>query len=246
MTRPDGSRMERRVTNHRPHGTELPEALSVASHDVAEAVRVVSGYLELLDGHAAGALDETARRYVAGVRDGIEHLDGLLTGLLVYVRASVEPLALERVELGECLEEALRALRERLERQDARVQFGDLPAVLADGGRTRDLLCALVDNALTFASDAPPVIAVDAERDGEAWSVTVTDNGIGLPDDARERVVQPFERAHSRSLATGPGLGLAIARTIVERRGGRLTIEAAGGGGTVVRFTIPDDEPRAT
>jgi signal transduction histidine kinase len=243
LNQPDGSRTERRVGGQPFAATELSEALSVAAHDVAEAIRVVSGYLELLGGHAPGTLDETAQRYVGGVRDGVDHLDALLTGLLAYVRVNVEPVELERTDLGETLEEALRALRPRLEERAARVEFDHLPEVLADAGRTRDALRELIDNALTFASEEPPVITVGAERDGDAWRIDVRDNGIGLPSDARERVLEPFERAHPRSVATGPGLGLAIARTVIQRRGGRLWLEVADGGGTIARLTIPDEPP---
>jgi signal transduction histidine kinase len=221
-------------------GPELSGALSVAAHDVAEAVRVVTGYSELLAGHLEASLDDTARRYLDGVRDGVEHLDGLLTGLLAYVRVNVEPAEVEDVALADALEGALRPLRTVLERRGARVETGELPTVRADPGRLRDALRALVDNALAFASDAPLVITVTAHRDAGAWRVDVRDNGIGLPADARERVLEPFERAHPRSVATGPGLGLAIARRIAERGGGRLWLDAADGGGTVARFTIPD------
>jgi len=245
VTRPEGSRIEHPPTNNRPQTVaELPAALSVAAHDVAEAIRVVSGYLELLDGHAAGTLDETAQRYVAGVRDGIEHLDGLVTGLLVYLRVNVEAPAFERVDLAEVLEEALRSLHGELDRRGARVEFGELPAVVADPSRMREALRGLVDNALTFTADEPPVIAVSAERRDDAWCIEVRDNGTGVPADARERVLEPFERAHPRAVATGPGLGLAIARCVIARRGGQLWVgEVEDGAGTSVQFTIPDEVP---
>ena len=243
VTGQEASTKPRRATNHRPETADLPAALSVASHDVAEALRVVSGYLELLESHVEGGLDETAGRYVTGVRNGIDHLDALLTGVLAYVRVNVETPSLERVDLADCLEDALRPLRTALEDRQARVEFGDLPELVADPGRTRDLLRALITNALAFASDEPLVVAVTAEREPDGWRIEVRDNGIGMPEDARERVLEPFERAHPRSQATGPGLGLAIARCTVQRRGGRLWLEGAERGGTVVRFTIPDEVP---
>ena len=260
VTRPEGSRTERRGVDRSsrsagsgedhprrpaapPVAPELPGALSVAAHDVAEAVRVVSGYAELLAGHLEPSLDETAQRYLDGVRDGVEHLDGLLRGLLAYVRVNVEPADVEEVALADVLDDALRPLRATLERRRARIEAGELPTVCADPGRLRDALRALVDNALAFASDEPPVIAVSAHPDPAGWRVDVRDNGIGLPADARERVLQPFERAHPRSVATGPGLGLAIARRGIEGGGGRLWLDAADGGGTVARFTIPDRPP---
>ncbi len=221
---------------------ELPDALSVAAHDVTEAVRVVTGYLELLDAQAGDALDETAQRYLGGVRDGLDHLERVTSGVLAYVRVNVEPPDIGDVEVDVAFEEALRPLVRSLDQHHARVIAEDLPVVRADAGRTRDLLRALVANAVAFAGDEPLVIELTAERDDDGWRFALRDNGIGLPEDARERVLQPFERAHSRTVATGPGLGLAIARCIVERRGGRIQVDS-GPAGTTVTFTVPDELP---
>jgi signal transduction histidine kinase len=224
----------------------LSAALSVAAHDVTEAVRVVTGYLELFDAEAGDSLSAGAQRYLGGVREGLDHVDRLMSGVLAYVRVCVEPPDLEEVELDYTLEEAVRPLRGGLDARQARMVTGDLPTLRADAGRTRDLLRALVANAVTFASDEPLVVEVAAEREDDGWLISVADNGIGLPEDARERVFQPFERAHSRSIATGPGLGLAIARCIVQSHGGRIWIDgAANGGGTSVSFTVPDPPPGA-
>ena len=222
--------------------TELPAALSVAAHDVTDAVRVVTGSLELGDAATAGGLSDGAQRYLGGVRDGLGHIDRLMTGVLAYVRACVEPPELEEVELDLALEEAARPLRDQLTARDARIAAGELPTLRADAGRTRDLLRVLLANAVAFASDDPLRIEVGAERVEDAWLITVADNGIGLSEDACERVFTPFERAHSRSIATGPGLGLAMARCVVERRGGRIWLES-GDDGTTASFTVPDREP---
>jgi signal transduction histidine kinase len=242
VTRPEGSRTEIEPTGAAPGANELPDALSVAAHDVTEALRVVSGYLELLDAQAAAALDETARRYMDGVRDGLSHLERVTSGVLAYVRVNVEPLDIEDVEVDLALEEAVRPLVRSLDERRARIDADDLPTIRADAGRTRDLLRNLVANAIAFAGDEPLVVELSAEREGDGWRFALRDNGIGLPADACERVLEPFERAHSRSVATGPGLGLAIARRIVERRGGSIRVDS-GAGGTTVTFTIPDDVP---
>ena len=222
---------------------ELPSALSVAAHDVAEALRVVTGYVELLEGERGAGLSEGAERYLTGVRDGVAHLDSVLTGLLAYVRVNVDPLELDDVDLNGSLEEALRPLRGELDRRGGRIDAGELPTVRADADQIRALLRALAQNAVAFAGDEPPAIELSAERDGDGWRVSMHDAGIGLPDDAYESVLQPFERAHSRSVSRGAGLGLAIARRIAERRGGRLWLEPAPERGTIVHFTVPDRVP---
>jgi signal transduction histidine kinase len=241
VNRPEGSRTEHRATDR---SGELPAALGVAAHDVTEALRVVTGYLELFDSEVGAGLSAGAERYLGGVREGLDHLDRLMTGVLAYVRVCVEAPDIEDIELDFSLEEAVRPLRAGLENRRARLIAENLPSLRADAGRTRDLLRALVSNALTFASDEPLAIEVAARRQDDGWLITVADNGIGMPEDARERVFKPFERAHSRSIATGPGLGLSMARCAVEGRGGRIWIESRPNG-TSVRFTVPDREPGA-
>jgi two-component system, chemotaxis family, sensor kinase Cph1 len=243
LTTPQGPRTEPRSTDRAAE--ELPEALSVAAHDVAEALRVAEGYLELLTGHAAERLDDAGRRYLAGIGDGLGHVDRVMQGVLAYVRAAVDPLEIEAVDVNAALEDALAGRRAVLEQRAASVDIGDLPDVQADGRALRTVLGNLLDNALTFAGDAPPRVEVTAARDGAGWRVTVADRGIGLPAEERERVLAPFTRGHPRSLATGPGLGLAVARLHAERRGGRLWLEAADGGGTAACLTIPDQAPAA-
>jgi light-regulated signal transduction histidine kinase (bacteriophytochrome) len=225
-----------------PDADAMSGALSVAAHDVTEALRVVTGYLELLDAQAGDALDETAQRYLGGVRDGLGHLERVTSGVLTYVSVNTEPPDIEDVEVDIAFEEALRPLHRDLDERGARIQADELPTIRADAGRTRDLLRALAANAVTFASDEPLRLDLTAERDDDGWRFALRDNGIGLPADARERVLQPFERGHSRSVATGPGLGLAIARCIVERRGGRIAIDSSPEG-TTVTFTVPDEVP---
>jgi light-regulated signal transduction histidine kinase (bacteriophytochrome) len=261
VNRPEGARTERRGIDRLariPGGPdeharrspaiapELPAALSVAAHDVAEALRVVSGYAELLEGDAAG-LDDSARRFLAGITDGVVHLDSVLTGFLSYVRVNVEPLEITDVDFNDSLDEARRPLHREIKSRGARIEAGELPTLPADAAHTRELLRALVHNGLCFGGDEPPVITVSAERNGDrdAWRFSVRDAGIGVPADAYERVLQPFERAHSRSVSRGAGLGLAVARRIAERRGGRLWLEAAPERGTVVHFTVPDRVPSA-
>jgi signal transduction histidine kinase len=95
----------------------------------------------------------------------------------------------------------------------------------------------LVGNALKFRGEAPPRVELSALRERNEWIVTVSDNGVGVDPDHATRFFEMFSRASSE--VAGVGIGLAVCRRIVEAHGGRIWVEAADGGGSAFRFTMP-------
>ena len=120
------------------------------------------------------------------------------------------------------------------------VQVGALPTVLGDPGLLQLLMANLIGNGLKFHREGvPPVVRVDARRDGDVWEVSVTDNGIGIEPEYGDKVFVIFQRLHTREEYPGTGIGLAACRKIVERHGGRIWVESEAGEGTTMRFTLP-------
>jgi signal transduction histidine kinase len=120
------------------------------------------------------------------------------------------------------------------------VELGALPSVIGDGGGLSRVLQNLVANALKYRADAPPRIAIGAERDDAAWVIAVRDNGRGVGERDRERIFDIFARADDEEAVDGHGIGLAVCQTIIEHHGGRIWVEPAPGGGSVFRFTLPE------
>jgi signal transduction histidine kinase len=120
------------------------------------------------------------------------------------------------------------------------IVFGELPTVMGDPGLLQALLVNLIGNGLKFRrEDVPPVVRVEAERDDDRWAVTVTDNGIGIEPEYGEKVFVIFQRLHGRDVYPGTGIGLALAKKIVEFHGGRIALVSRDGPGTTIRFTLP-------
>jgi two-component system, chemotaxis family, sensor kinase Cph1 len=136
--------------------------------------------------------------------------------------------------------QVIERLRPRIEETQADIAFGPLPVVNADETQLAQVLQNLVGNALKFRSARPPRIRVNASpRNGE-WLFSVEDNGIGIDQQFADRIFQMFQRLHEREKYEGSGIGLAIAKKIVERHGGKIWFESQLGIGTTFYFTLPD------
>ncbi len=168
----------------------------------------------------------------------------LIKDLLKYSRitAGTEPLV--PTDCDAVLGEALDNLKVAIQETGATVNSGSLPTVQGDRTRLLQLLQNLIGNALKFRrQDEPSVIEVSAERDGELWRFTVSDNGIGVEPSARERIFEPFRRGCRRDDYPGTGIGLSICRKIVEHHGGTIWVEAADGPGATFCLTLRDAPP---
>lgn len=192
-----------------------PEPPTVAqTHDLAETMQAAVRWMQriiqdLLDVTSLEAGRLSLRREAVPVR-----------AILQQAATLLEPLAVER------------SLSLRLAVE------GELPAVNADAQRVLQVLSNLVGNSCRF-TDAGGTVTLRAERHGEDVEFSVTDTGIGIPEADQARVFDRFWNADRGPHQRGYGLGLAIAKGIVEAHGGRVWLRSAPGEGTVVSFTLP-------
>ena len=148
-----------------------------------------------------------------------------------------EPLA--PVELAEVVEDVRTDLAVRLEESGAELTVGPLPRVEGDADQLRALCQNLLENAIQYCGDAPPVVDVTAEREGASVVVSVADEGIGIDPAHHEAIFDVFNRLHSRAEHPGTGIGLSLCERIVERHGGELWVDSAPGEGATFSFSLP-------
>ncbi len=218
---------------------ELERFAYVASHDLREPLRMVTRFSQLLAERYRGKLDEDADEFIGYITEGAARMDMLVNDLLEYSRVGSRARPLERTNLNLVLGEALRNLAVSIEENDADIRWEVLPTVLADHTQMIQVFQNLLSNAIKFRGEEPPVIRIGAWQDGDAWLITVKDNGIGIDPLYAEKVFEIFQRLHNRDKYPGTGIGLAICRRIVERHGGRIWVESAEGEGSAFAFTLP-------
>jgi light-regulated signal transduction histidine kinase (bacteriophytochrome) len=164
----------------------------------------------------------------------------LIDDLIAFSRAGAQTTTAEPVDCAGVMRTVTEALSLTVVNTGAEVTVGELPVVSGPSGDLFQLFSNLVGNALKFvAAGVRPRVAVDADAEEEGWHFAVTDNGVGIAPDKRDRVFRMFQRLHPADAYDGTGIGLAICQKVVQRRGGRIWIEAAAGGGTAVHFTLP-------
>lgn len=124
----------------------------------------------------------------------------------------------------------------------ATITVGPLPVIRGTAPHLRQALQNLIGNALKFQDGiTAPVVAVDATRSADEWSIRVQDNGIGMDPKYAKRIFLPFQRLHSREAFTGSGIGLAIVNRVVEQHGGSIHVDSAPGTGATFTLTLPVD-----
>jgi signal transduction histidine kinase len=216
------------------------------SHELKTPLSALRAHLENL----SDGVEEANPALLQVMLEQSERLSRLVDELLELSRleSGERPLELEPIRLAPLVERVVKEIE--VARPDRRVEIrnevpSDLPAVEADRQRIHQLLFNLLDNAHRFT---PPggVVSIRAARENGSCEVSVEDTGPGIPAEHLPLVFERFYRVDpSRSRDDGgTGIGLAIARSVVEAHGGRIWAESSLGGGSTFRFVLPIQGPR--
>jgi signal transduction histidine kinase len=233
-------RLEEQTAELTRSNRDLEQFAYVASHDLQEPLRKVASFCQLLKRRYAGQLDERADQYINFAVDGAQRMQRLINDLLAFSRIGRVTSGFADVDLNRLMAETVAGLDAQRERTGAEITWSDLPVVHGEEALLGTLLANLVGNSLKFRRPGvPPRVQVSAERVGDEWEFTCRDNGIGIEAEFAEKVFVIFQRLHGKDAYPGTGIGLAIAKRIVEYHGGRIWVDPSYADGAAVRFTLP-------
>ncbi len=218
---------------------ELETFAYVVSHDLQEPLRMVQSYVQLLERRHSEELDETAREFIDFAVDGTMRMQGMIEDLLRYSRVDSRGGSFDEVDLDDVLDDVRANLAASVEETGATVEYEDLPEIRADRSQMVQLFQNLVGNAIKFHGDEPPEVRITAESRNGSYVIAVKDNGIGIPEDQRERIFAIFQRLHRPEAYPGTGIGLSICKKIVERHGGSIRVESVPGEGSTFLVELP-------
>ena len=218
--------------------TELQHFAYALTHDLQEPLRMVVNYTELLGREYAGKLDEAADKIISYSVGGALRIEALLKALLAYWEVNGrEHNDSASVDCGVVLAKALGNLQAAIDQSGAIVTSDPLPTVAAEEIMLIQLFQNLISNSIKYRSEEIPKIHVSAEKDGEGWLFAVRDNGIGIDPQDAGRVFGMFRRLHGNEIPS-TGIGLALCKKIVERKGGRIWVDRKQDG-CYLKFKIP-------
>ncbi|MEV4345643.1 ATP-binding protein [Actinoplanes sp. NPDC049596] len=228
------------VADLRRSNDELEGFAAAVSHDLVRPLAGARGYLEMLTETYGGQLDPRAAKWLAGAAAATDRMQQLVQALLAYARAGHAPRVTEPVDLAGVVAHVVTDLRTLIESTGAEVTVtATLPTVCGDPTLLRQLLQNLIDNAVKYRHPGrPPRVEVAGAPTATGWEITVTDNGLGIPPDQRARVFDMFAQVDPAA-RQGHGIGLSTCLRIIERHNGRITIDSAPTGGTILRLHLP-------
>ncbi|TYL37193.1 PAS domain-containing sensor histidine kinase [Natronococcus pandeyae] len=227
------------IDDLRESNKRLEQFAYAASHDLQEPLRMVSSYLQLIDHRYADELDTDGEEFLTYAINGADRMREMIDSLLQYSRVESRGDPFEAVDLDAVLADVLGDYQLSIEEHDAELSSEPLPTVEGDASQLRQVFQNLIDNAIEYSGPDPPCVHVSAERTGDEWVITVTDEGIGIDPDNADRVFEVFERLHTRDEHAGTGIGLALCRRIIERHGGEIWVDSEPGEGSAFSFTLP-------
>lgn len=220
---------------------ELERFAYVASHDLQEPIRNIVAYSQLLAQRYRGRLDADADEFLGYIVGGAKRMHALVLDLLAYSRLSAAGQPFRMVNLGRVVNAVCDDLRMAIRDSGARITTGPLPLVYGDEIQLVALFQNLIGNAIKFRRpDTLPAIYVGAQREERAWVLEVIDNGIGMDPAFLDKIFVIFKRLHTAQAYPGTGIGLAVAKRIVERHGGAISVESTPGQGSRFCVTLPD------
>jgi signal transduction histidine kinase/integral membrane sensor domain MASE1 len=225
---------------------DLEQFAYVASHDLQEPLRAMTGCIQLLERRNRDRFDDSSRELVDHAVGAAGRMRQLIDDLLVYSRVNSRARQPEHVDTEELVMRLLAEQALAIAERRAQVTVGELPAVVADPTQLHQVFQNLISNALKFCDAEVPHIAIGAERRGGEWVFAVTDNGIGIEPQYFERIFAAFQRLHTREEYPGSGIGLAVCKKVIERHGGRVWVESTVGQGSTFYFSLPATEIAAT
>ncbi|MGZ7096488.1 MAG: PAS domain S-box protein, partial [Methanobacterium sp.] len=202
---------------------ELKQFAYITSHDLQEPLRTISSFTQLLERRYKDQMDSNADEFIEFIVNATKRMQDLIKDLLEYSRVTTRGNEFIPVNTEDILQKTISNLHAAISESEAEITYDELPEVMADHGQMGQLFQNLISNALKFKNPhIPPKIHISARKDAEnnEYIFNVQDNGIGIEKEYFDRIFTIFQRLHTREEYSGTGIGLSIAKKIVERHGG--------------------------
>jgi signal transduction histidine kinase len=232
--------LERRAVALEAANKELEGFLYTVSHDLRAPIRHIDGFAQLLETRSAGVLDEAGRHCLDTILRATKHMGVLIDNLLRFSRLGRHALSRADVDLGVLVQEVIRELEAQEEGRTIHWHIRGLPTVSGDRTLIRTAVVEVISNAIKFTRPrAVGEVEIGHYAEQEEIVVFFRDNGVGFDMKYANKLFGVFHRLHRGDEFEGIGIGLANARRIIGRHGGRIWAEAEVDKGATFFLALP-------
>lgn len=219
---------------------QLEQFAHIASHDLKSPLRTVGSFSSLLKRRAKDKLNENELEYLDMISNAAKLMWNLVDDLMTYSQVNSLQMNLTSNDANHLMEEVLTNLDFSIKEKNAKINVANLPnEIMVDETKVRQVFQNLIANSLKFMpTGKTPEININCIPENGFWKFSIQDNGIGIPDEYREKIFKPYKQLHTKDKFEGTGMGLAICKKIVEKHGGDISFESEEGKGTTFYFTI--------
>ena len=225
---------------------ELEQFAYIASHDLQEPLNSIISLVGVLEEDYIDAFDESGKQSLLYITESSNRMRDLINALLKHSKLGKID-SLKPVDIQQLLSETTKDIEDLIKKTNTEINFNNMPIIMASKVELRLVFQNLITNAIKFVKPGTsPVINIMAMNENypthpekDVWKFSITDNGIGIPQEYQERVFSIFQRLHNRDTYGGTGIGLAHVKKIIDAHGGKVWLESEEGKGSTFYFTIP-------
>lgn len=230
--------LEEKASNLKRSNEELERFAYVASHDLQGPLRTITSYLQLLEQRYFASLGQDAKDFISFSVSGAKRMQQLITDLLNYSRLNSVPRPYQNVNLNELIFVVTKNLESTIQSKGAIIEYSNLPIIFAEQYQLTQMLQNLIDNGMKFVKGRAPHIKVDCRETADFWEISVSDNGIGIQHEFKDKIFLIFQRLHTENEYPGTGIGLAICKKVADLHDGQIWFESEPDQGTTFHVAI--------
>jgi PAS domain S-box-containing protein len=232
--------LETRAKKLEVSNEELEQFAYVASHDLQEPLRMITGFLNRLEIKYAQVLDEKAKEYIFYASDGAKRMRQIILDLLEYSKVGSYEDKKQLIAVDQVLKNVSILNRRIIKEKKADITWSEMPQIYFQETPLQQIFQNLISNAIKYHHpDRNPEIRIDYEETKDSWVFSIKDNGIGIEKSYLEKIFIIFQKLHPKDLYEGSGIGLAICKKIVDKYGGKIWVESTTNEGSTFYFSLP-------